>query len=139
MSYISQSENNSPWNNAFTARDRTNLWTISIERKYPTSVQQVIEVISSQQLTGKFNMIHVITSRRDKEIIRTNIQEKRCIFNQIRHIQDIGKTLISLPTKPPTPDYIGDLFKSPLRYEWYDSIFSNYDKITTSTTSSTPF
>ena len=39
ISCISQSENNSPWNNAFPARNRTNVWTLSIVRKDPTSVQ----------------------------------------------------------------------------------------------------
>ena len=47
--------------------------------------------------------------------------------------------LISLPTKPPTSYHIVDLFKSNVRSYWYDSIFSNYDKIANYTTSSAPF
>ena len=50
------------------------------------------------------------------------------MFNKITHIQAIGNKLISLPKKPPTQDHIGDVVKVPLIYEWYDSIFSNYDK-----------
>ena len=50
------------------------------------------------------------------------------MFNQIRHIQEIGNKLISLPTKSTTPDHIGEVLNISLRYEWYDSIFSNYEK-----------
>ena len=48
------------------------------------------------------------------------------MFNQIRYIQATGNEIISLPKKPPTPDHGGDVFKIPIRYEWCDSIFSNY-------------
>ena len=60
---------NSPWNHDFTERKNTNAWILSIGRKEPTSVQQVIEAISGQQLTGKFNRVHVITDRKDKNIV----------------------------------------------------------------------
>ena len=53
MSYISQSENKIPWNHAFSARNRTNVWILRIFRKQPTSAQQVLEVISIQKLKGK--------------------------------------------------------------------------------------
>ena len=76
MSYISQSENNRPCNHAFPARNRTDVWILRIGRKEPTSEHQVLENIPSQQLTGKCNRIHVKTTRRYKEITRTNIQEK---------------------------------------------------------------
>ena len=36
MPYISQSKNNSPWNQAFPARNRTNVWILSIGIKEPT-------------------------------------------------------------------------------------------------------
>ena len=39
------------------------------------------------------------------------------------NIQAIGNKVISLPTKTSTQDHIGDVVNSPLRYEWYDSIF----------------
>ena len=39
MSYISQSENNSPWNHACPVINRTNVWILSIGRKEPTSFQ----------------------------------------------------------------------------------------------------
>ena len=45
------------------------------------------------------------------------------MFNKVIHIQAIGENLISLTTKPPTPDHIVDVVKSPLRSEWCDSIF----------------
>ena len=108
-------------------------------RKEPTSSQKVLEVISSQKLTGKCNRVNVITTHRDKDIIRTNLQENRCIFNPIRHIQAIGKNIISLPTKPPTPDHIVYVVNIPLVSEWYDSIFSNCEIMATSTTFSAPF
>ena len=54
-------------------------------------------------------------------------------------LQSIENKTTIINTKPPTPDHIGDVFKSPLRSEWYDSIFSNYEKMATSTTSSAPF
>ena len=139
MSYMYQSENNRPWNHAFPDRKGTNVWILIIVKKEPTTVQQVLEAISIQQSTEKFNRVHVIISRRDKDIIRTNLQEKICIFNQIRHIQAIGNKLSSPPTTPPTPDHIEDVFNRPLRSEWYHSIFSNYEKMATSTTFSAPF
>ena len=128
MSYISQSENNSPCNNVFSARNRTNFWILSIVRKELTTAQQVLEAISNNQLTGKFNKVHAITACRDKNIIRTHIQENICIFNQIRHIQDIGNKLISHPTKTLTPGHIGDVVKIPIRSERYDSIFQTMRK-----------
>ena len=45
MSYIPQSENNIPCNHIFTARNKTNVWILSIGRKEPTSLQQVLESI----------------------------------------------------------------------------------------------
>ena len=38
ISYISQSENNSPWNHEFPARNSTNVWILSIDIKELTSV-----------------------------------------------------------------------------------------------------
>ena len=49
------------------------------------------------------------------------------------------KKLISLPTKPPTTYHIGGVVKSPLKSEWFDSKFSNYEKMATSTTFSALF
>ena len=54
-----------------------NVWILIIGRKDPTSVQQVLEAISSKKLTGKYNRVHVITALRDKDIIRNNLQENR--------------------------------------------------------------
>ena len=63
---------------------------LRIGRKEPTTVQKVLESISSQKITGKYNIVNVITARRDKDIFRTNIQENICILNQIIHIQALG-------------------------------------------------
>ena len=41
MSYISQSENNIPYNHELSDRNITTLWILSIVRKEPTTVQQV--------------------------------------------------------------------------------------------------
>ena len=90
MSYISQSTDNIPWNHAFPERNRNNVFILRIGIKEPTKAQQVLEATSSQQLTGKFNRVHVIKSRRYKNMTRKNIQENRSILNQIRHIQAIG-------------------------------------------------
>ena len=76
MSYISQSTNNSPWNDKFPDRNRTNVWILSIGIKKPTTVKQVFETISIQQLTGKCNRVHFITSRRDNNIVRTKSSRK---------------------------------------------------------------
>ena len=95
-------------------------------RKEPKIVPQIMEAISSQNLKRKYNSIEVITDHRDKNIVQTNLQKKRSIFNQIINIQEIGNKLISLPTKPIAPDQIGDVVKSLLRYEWYDSTLKNY-------------
>ena len=91
--------------------------------KRSTTVEQVLEYISSQKLKGKCNKVHFITDCIDKDIIRTNIQENRCILNQIRKIQDIGNKLNIHPTKPSTPYHIGYIVKRPLRSEWYGSMF----------------
>ena len=70
-----------------------------------------MEYVSIQKLMGKCNKIHVITVRRDKSMLITNLQENRSIFNQISHIQAVGNKLISLRTNPPTLDHIGDVVK----------------------------
>ena len=64
-------------------------------------------------------MSHAITVRRDNDITRTNLQENRCILNQITHIQAIVNKLISIPKKTPTPDHIGYVVRSTLRSECY--------------------
>ena len=84
-------------------------------------------------------MINVIIACRDNNILQKTIQEKRSIFNQIRHIQAIWNKLINLPGKTPTPDHIGDIVKSPIGYNWYDSIFANNEKMLKSNTFSAPF
>ena len=96
MSYISQSKNNITRDHTFLARNMTNVCILIIVRKEPTTVQQVLESMSSQQLTLKWNKVHVITSLRDKDIVRTNLQENICIFNKIRHIQEIEKNQLVL-------------------------------------------
>ena len=90
VSYIPQSTNNIPWNHAFPARNKTHFFMIRIGRKEPTTVQKVLESILSQKITGKYNIVNVITARRDKDIFRTNIQENICILNQIIQIQALG-------------------------------------------------
>ena len=139
MSYISQSCNNILWNHAFPDRNRTNVWILSIGRREPTTVQQFLEAISIQKLKEKCNRVHVITARRDKDIIKNNLQENVWIFNLIRHIQNIGNNLIIIPTKTPTPYHIRNVVKSPLISEWYDSMYSNYEKMAGPTTFSAQF
>ena len=56
-------------------------------------------------------------------------QEKRSIFNKIRHIKAIVDKLISITKNNPTTYHIGDVFKISLHTEWYDSIFSNDEKM----------
>ena len=98
-----------------------------------------MEAISIQQPTGKFNRVHIITSYRYKNIFRTNLQENRYILNQIISIQEIGKKIISLSKKPTKTDHIGDVIKISLGSDWYDSIFSNDERMEKSTTFSAPF
>ena len=117
MSYISQLKKNSPRNHFFPSRNMTNFWILGIGRKEPTTFHFVLESISSQQLIGKCNRVHVITFRRYKDIIRTNLQGNICTFNQIRHIHYIEEKLSSLRTKLPTPYHIGDVVKKFLRSE----------------------
>ena len=92
-----------------------------------------MEYILSQQHIGRCNMTQLTTYLIDKNILRTNAQEKISIFNKIRHIKEVGNKLISLPKKPQTPDHIGDLINNPLRYECYDLIFTNDEKMAKST------
>ena len=60
----SHSTNIIPCNHTLSPRNRPNVWILIIGRKDPTTVPQVMEVISSQHITGRFIRIHVITSRR---------------------------------------------------------------------------
>ena len=60
-------------------------------------------------------------------------------FNTLKHIQAIGNKLISIPTKPPTPDHSCDALKVPLRSEWYEPIFENYEKMAKFSTLSATF
>ena len=85
--------------------------------------------MSSQQLTGKCNTIHVITYHRYMNIVRKNLRESISVYNQIRHIKTIRKKIISLPKKPPITYHIGDLVKSLPRANWYDSLFPNHEKM----------
>ena len=59
-------------------------------------------------------MIHVITARSDTDITSKNLQENRRIINEIRYVHAIANKIISLPTKPKTPDHIWDVVKSTL-------------------------
>ena len=61
------------------------------------------------------------------------------MFNKIRNIHVIGNKLISLTFYNPAPDNIVDVFKSLLISDWYDPMFSNYEKMAKSTTFSAPF
>ena len=45
-----------------------------------------MEDVSSQQLTGKYNNVNVITDQMDISILIKDLQENRSIFNQICHI-----------------------------------------------------
>ena len=72
ITYIPQSNRNIPWNRALHSRQRTNFWILSIWIKETTTVKQVMEVVSSQQLTVKFNKVHVIIARIYKGMLKTN-------------------------------------------------------------------
>ena len=100
MSYISRSTDNITWNRALTPINRINVWILSIRRKYSTIFQQVLGAIKIQQLTGKYNRVHVNTSHIYKNIVRKNIQENRSILNQIRHMKEIGNKIISFSANP---------------------------------------
>ena len=51
MSYFYQSKKYIPWNRAFFERKITNVWILSIGRKEPKKVQQVMEASSIQHIT----------------------------------------------------------------------------------------
>ena len=70
MHYVSQSTNTSPWDREFTAGNIPNVSIVSIVRKNPTALQQVMEDKPSQQFTGICNRVHVIKSQRDKNVLR---------------------------------------------------------------------
>ena len=74
-----------------------------------------------------------------QEHCKKSLQVNRSIFNQIRQIQATGGKISSPPTKTLTLVYIGDMFKSPLIDEWYNSIFTNYEEMEKSTTFSAQF
>ena len=81
---------------ALPATKRTNLWIKTIVIKNPTTLRQVMVSISSQHIKDRFNRIHVITARRYKNLLITNIQENRYIFNKKRHIKVIGGNSFAL-------------------------------------------
>ena len=87
-----------------------------------------MEAVSSQKLSGKCNKVKVIIPCRYKSILIINLQKYIYLFNQIKHIQAIYNKFISLQTKLPTPDNIGDIAKNSLIAEWSDSIFENDKK-----------
>ena len=70
MPYVYQPENNSPCTQTLPARNITNLCILIIGVNDPTTVQQVIESISSQNMTGLCNRIHSITAHRDNNILK---------------------------------------------------------------------
>ena len=118
MFYIYLLTSTSPWNCDLAAINSNDSCIIITGRKKPTTVQHVLETISSQQLTGECNRLHIIVDCRDKNILRKNLQENRSTFNKIRNMQSIVNKLITLPTKPTTTDRIGDIIQIPLQSDW---------------------
>ena len=41
---------------------------INIGRKQPPTLKKVMEAISGQQITGRYNSFNIITARRDNDI-----------------------------------------------------------------------
>ena len=87
-----------------------------------SALPQVTEVISSQHITYIYNRINVIKAHRDKNILRTNLQGKISLFNEIKLILAIRTKLISLPPNPTTLYHMDDAVKSTLISKLYDSI-----------------
>ena len=75
ITYIYQSNNNSPHNRAFPEIQRTNVCILGVWIKEPTTVKEAMEAVPSQQLTGKCNKVHVIKSLRDRSILRKTSKE----------------------------------------------------------------
>ena len=75
-------------------------------------MQQAMEYVSSQLLTGQCNKVHIITYHIDKGIYKKT-KNKRSIFNQIRHIKETGNKMISLSIELPPVNKIGDIVKNP--------------------------
>ena len=89
MTFITQPNKNIPRNGAFFARKITNVRIPSIGRKHPTTVKQVMEDVSSQQLTGRCNKVRVITSCRKKFL--ENKSPIKYIHIQWYHTHPINK------------------------------------------------
>ena len=85
----------------------------------------------------KFQLVCTPIPERCDWSVQTHWSEGAHVW--IRYIQAISDKIISLPTRTSTPDNIGDVVNIPLRSEWYNSIFSNYEKMATPKTSSAPF
>ena len=73
-----------------------------------------MEDVSIQQLRVKCDKFYIIASCRDKCMLKMNLQENRPIFDQIKHIQPIGKKLVCLPKKHQHHITLVDLLKFPL-------------------------
>lgn len=91
---------------------------------------------------------------KEKSGTRTNLENNRALFQQIRFIKHklptdnntqydvpipVANIIVIIPVKPETPEHVGQVLKSPLRAEWKDAIFENYEKMATTNTFRKPF
>ena len=138
MSYIYKSLPNQPFWTQLPSTLRHNVWILSIDTKQPITKEQVISDFRSLQTSSTTN-IKLILAKRTAPT-RTNYEKNRALFHKIRFVLmddknpiilpvPIAKKVIMLPYKPSTPEHIGEMIKDPLRAEWTDSVFENYEKM----------
>jgi len=129
-------------------------WILSCNSTEFSSAQGLIEYLKSTQQPSLVTNVQCIIAKR-KPTTKTTIEEHRAIFNQIHLtsmiksqpndntstnyiVLPIAKTVVSSPTRPPTPNHVGELSRQPLFAEWKSALFKNYDKMLHSGTWSAP-
>ena len=127
-----------------------NTWIVSINKKEPITIDSVISIFQNIQAKQDKTPTSLILENRHHKF-RTSYESIHSLFHQTKFINNstipyinndtnneviipITNRIFQLPTKPDTPLHIGQEIKSPLRSEWLDSIFTNYEKMITTGT-----
>jgi hypothetical protein len=129
-------------------------WILSLHSKEFSQAPSVASFVRSLQ---QLHTTTIITGyfAKCKPATRTNIEENRAIFNQIRLSNistqppssncdyiplpvPMGMFFVVTPTRPLAPNHFGELNNNPFYADWKSAFFKNYDKMLSSGTWSAP-
>jgi hypothetical protein len=132
----------------------TTYWILSINNKEFSHAPSVVNYIRSIQNPNTTTPVTGFFAKRNSSTTRSNFEEHRALFNQIRLTitpskdstssdstpipVPLGFTTLVSPTRPIAPDHIGQLQNKPFYSDWKSSLFKNYDKMLTAGTWSAP-